>query len=141
MATPLKNILCIDDENDILEIAKFALETLGHFHLEICSNSKEALDRAAETKPDMILLDVIMPDKDGLSVYRELRQTPQLANVPVAFMTAKVQPSEVQNYLDMGAEGVISKPFDPLALPDAVQSLWRARQTKTQNKIMVGSSR
>ena len=133
MAADLKNILCIDDEQDILDIAKFALETLGHFRLEMCCGGKEALARAPAMHPDLILLDVMMPGMDGVTVFRELRQVPSLANVPVAFMTAKVQPSEVLNYLEMGVEGIIPKPFDPLALPEAVESLWKGHDEK-QNK-------
>ena len=135
MAAPLKNILCIDDENDILDIAKFALENLGHYKLETCCDGKEAVRRAPELAPDLILLDVIMPGMDGITVYTELRRVPKLANVPVVFMTAKVQPSEVLRYLEMGVEGIIPKPFDPLALPEAVESLWKTREEKKQKSM------
>jgi len=132
MTTPLKNILCIDDESDILEIAKFALENCGRFKIDMCQGGKEALLRMPELDPDLILLDIMMPGMDGIAVYKELRRLPKLANVPVVFMTAKVQPSEVLNYLDMGIEGVIPKPFDPMALPEAVESLWNTQQEKKQ---------
>jgi CheY-like chemotaxis protein len=137
----LKNILCIDDEMDILEIAKFALESDGRFKLEMCKGGNEAMKRAKGLAPDLILLDVMMPGIDGLAVYQELRRVPKFANVPVAFMTAKVQPAEVLRYLEMGVEGVIPKPFDPLALPDAVESLWATRKEHnrgTAHAAMVG---
>src|ERR1700733_12995374 len=116
---PLRSILCIDDEQDILDIAKFALETLGNYHLEMCCGGIEALCRAPLLNPDIILLDVMMPGMDGVAVYKALRQVPGLAHTPIAFMTARVQPSEVIDYLDMGVEGIIPKPFDPIALPSA----------------------
>ena len=130
MAEVLKKILCIDDEEDILEVAKFALENLGHFKFDMCRGGDDALKRASELNPDLILLDVMMPGMDGVTVYRALRQIPALAQVPIAFMTAKVQPSEVIDYLEMGVEGIIPKPFDPLALPEAVESLWKSWQEK-----------
>lgn len=125
--TPLQHILCIDDEVDILEIAKFALENIGKFTIESCCGGKEALARAPHLSPDMILLDVMMPDMDGIEVFRALREIQALADVPIVFMTAKVQPSEVLRYLEMGVCGVIPKPFDPMALPEAVESLWQSR--------------
>jgi two-component system, OmpR family, response regulator len=128
-----KNILCIDDETDILEIAKFALENNGRFKFDMCHGGKEALRRAPYLAPDLILLDVMMPGMDGMAVYRELRRMPKFANVPVAFMTARVQPAEVLRYLEMGVEGVIPKPFDPLALPDAVESLWATREERKRD--------
>jgi two-component system OmpR family response regulator len=135
MTAPLKNILCIDDEQDILDIAKFALETLGNYTMEMCHSGKDALCRASMLNPDMILLDVMMPGMDGVAVYKALRQVPGLESVPIVFMTARVQPSEVIDYLDMGVEGIIPKPFDPVALPDAVASLWESRQEKDGHEI------
>jgi CheY-like chemotaxis protein len=133
MASSLKNILCIDDDSDILEIAKFAFENLGRFQLDMCCGGREAIDRASSLNPDLILLDVMMPGMDGISVYKKLRQVPNLANVPVVFMTAKVQPSEVISYLEMGIEGIIPKPFDPLTLPQAVESLWESYNEKSRS--------
>src|ERR1700733_9613842 len=104
MTAQLKNILCIDDEQDILDIAKFALEFAGKYRLDICCGGKEALCRAPVLNPDLILLDVMMPGMDGVAVYKALREVPELEHVPIVFMTAKVQPSEVIEYLDMGVE-------------------------------------
>lgn len=129
----LHNILCIDNESDILEIVKFALETIGNFKLEMCASGKEALERAASSHPDMILLDVMMPGMDGITVFKELRRIPALANVPIVFMTAKVRPAEVLRYQNMGAQGVISKPFDSMALPRVVESLWENRPESGRN--------
>ncbi|MDX2028870.1 MAG: response regulator [Alphaproteobacteria bacterium] len=128
-AAALQNILYIDDEMDILEIAKFALEQLGNFKMETCCGGQEALTRAPSLNPDMILLDVMMPGMDGVEVFKALREMPELTHVPIVFMTARVQPMEVLNYLDMGVHGIIPKPFDPMTLPEAVQSLWQSRHS------------
>ncbi|WP_199221388.1 response regulator [Desulfonatronum sp. SC1] len=74
--------------------------------------------------PDLILLDVMMPDMDGPTTMRELRKIPDLANTPVVFLTAKVQPQEFSAYLALGAQGVIAKPFDPMKLADEVHAVW-----------------
>ncbi|MDP9128605.1 MAG: response regulator [Pseudomonadota bacterium] len=126
MTKPLNHILCVDDEEDILEVAKIALEAVGGFQVSICKGGKEALARAPELKPDMILLDVMMPGLDGPATYGQLKLNPSLKNVPVAFMTAKVQPKEVSSYIDIGAIGVIVKPFDPMRLADDIRALWNA---------------
>ncbi len=130
MHATLKNILCIDDEQDILDIAKFALENLGHFKLQTICGGKEALARAPLLRPDLVLIDVMMPGMDGIQVYATLRKIPAFATMPFAFMTAKVQPSEVLRYLEMGIEGIIPKPFDPMTLSGAVLSLWESRRKK-----------
>ena len=138
MAKPLRNILCIDDERDILDIAKFALETLGHYRLHICCGGKEAMRDAPSMRPDMILIDVMMPGMDGIEVFKALRQVPALTDVPIAFMTARVQPSEMLRYLEMGAEGIIPKPFDPMTLPGAVESLWEGRKKSQRRRADAG---
>jgi CheY-like chemotaxis protein len=74
----------------------------------------------------MILLDVMMPGMDGPSTLEALRERPALADTPVAFMTAKVQPAEVAHYKSLGARDVIAKPFDPMTLASQVQSIWKA---------------
>lgn len=115
-------VLYVEDEADIREVAEFALEDEG-FALVPCSSGQEALDKASTLTPDLILLDVMMPGIDGPSTLKKLRELPHLANTPVIFMTAKVQPSEVEQYTALGALGVISKPFDPMTLADEIRSL------------------
>ena len=82
------------------------------------------LDVFPEFAPQMVLLDVMMPGMDGPTTMASLRTLPGGAAMPVAFMTAKVQSHEVSRYRDMGAIGVISKPFDPMTLADQVRALW-----------------
>jgi two-component system OmpR family response regulator len=122
----LKNILYVEDDPDIQTIAQIALETVGGFTLHTCSSGREALDAAASKFiPDLILLDVMMPEMDGPTTLAGLRQLPQTVNTPVVFMTAKVQGSEIANYKVLGALGVIAKPFDPMQLAQQVNALWK----------------
>lgn len=124
--TPNK-ILYVEDEPDIRTIARIALETVGKFQVKMCSSGNEALAAVEEFAPDCILLDVMMPGMDGPSVLKALRQMPSCAHVPVIFMTAKVQSSEVAQYKAIGAIGVIPKPFDPMKLAQTVRELLEGR--------------
>lgn len=123
----LQRILLVEDEDDIRKIARMSLERIGNFEVEDCSSGTDALDRVAQFRPDLVLLDVMMPGLDGPSTLAELRKIPTLAEVPVVFMTAKVQPQEQKHYSDLGALGVIPKPFDPLLLPETLRKLWSAQ--------------
>ncbi len=124
MADELTRILYVEDEPDIQMVARLALEALGGFTVEICSSGDEALKRATGFQPQLFLLDVMMPGMDGPSTLRMLRTQPQFANTPVIFMTAKVQPNEIADYKALGAEDVISKPFDPMTLASRVKEIW-----------------
>jgi CheY-like chemotaxis protein len=125
MTAPLQHILCIDDEPDIIEIAGMCLETVGGFKVTLCTNSAEAVTLAKEAQPDLILLDVMMPVMDGPTTLKKIREDHSLDAIPVIFMTARVQPQEVKEYLGFGAIGVIEKPFDPMALSNQVLQLWK----------------
>jgi len=120
----LTRILYVEDEPDIQTVARLALEALGGFTVEICNSGDEALQRAPGFQPQLILLDVMMPVMDGPGTLKMLRALPQFARTPVIFMTAKVQPGEVANYLGLGAVDVIPKPFDPMTLSKQVEAIW-----------------
>ncbi len=124
MGAQLTRILMVEDELDIQVVARMALEKVGGMTVEVCGSGREAIERAAAFRPDLILLDVMMPEMDGPTTLRALRGSPELDAVPVVFMTAKVQPHERQQYLELGALGVIAKPFAPLELPGALHELW-----------------
>lgn len=126
-ARPLHKILYVEDDTDIQVVAKLALESIGGFTLAVCSSGQEAIARAEGFNPDLILLDVMMPDMDGPTTLKALRGLPGLGERPVVFMTAKVQPQEVLHYRSLGALDVIAKPFDPMALAGQVREIW-ARQ-------------
>lgn len=120
----LNKILYVEDEADIATIARIALEDIGGFTLKYCSSGAEALIAVADFQPDLILLDVMMPGMDGPATLQALRQLPALRDTPAIFMTAKVQPHEVAQYLALGALEVIPKPFDPMQLADNLRCCW-----------------
>ena len=127
MAKPsLERIMLVEDEPDIQAIAKVALEMVGGFKIEVCSSGAEALKKAPEFAPDLILLDVMMPVMDGPGTLVALRNLAETATTPVIFMTAKVHPSEVAEYKKLGALDVIAKPFDPMQLSSNVRTIWSA---------------
>ncbi|MBF0588338.1 MAG: response regulator [Magnetococcales bacterium] len=122
--TPLQRILYAEDETDIQEVASMALEAVGGYEMKICNNGQEAVEAAVAFNPDLIILDVMMPIMDGPTALEEIRKLEGFANIPAIFMTAKVQPQEVAEYIAMGAVEVIPKPFDPMNLPVTVQAIW-----------------
>lgn len=124
----LNKILYVEDEPDIQAVAKLALENIGGFTLKVCSSGQEAINCAEAFAPELILMDVMMPGMDGPSTLAQLRKMPSLSQVPVVFMTAKVQPSEVDELKSIGAIEVIPKPFDPMSLSEQIRSIWAANQ-------------
>ncbi len=121
----LKRILYVEDEPDIQAVAKLALEMVGGFTVEVCSSGQEALDKVAAFAPQLVLLDVMMPGMDGPATLAALRQIPGQSELPVIFMTAKVQPGEVAHFKQLGAVEVIPKPFDPMTLSDTIRTVWK----------------
>ncbi len=124
MAKALTRILYVEDEPDIRAVAQIALENLGGFTLHMCASGPEAIEQAPGFKPDLLLLDVMMPGMDGVSTLNELRKLTGLEQTPAMFMTAKVQPQEIEQLLREGAIDVIPKPFDPMTLSENIKSLW-----------------
>jgi CheY-like chemotaxis protein len=121
---PLKKILCVDDAEEILVLLKAVLDLAG-YTVATCADAAEALQAAPEFLPDLIFLDVNMPDMDGPDVLIKLREFPQLKATPVVFLTAQYQEHEVAGYFEMGVAGVFAKPFDPMRLPQQLDSLWK----------------
>ena len=115
-------ILLIDDQEDIRKIGKMSLETVGKFAVVTAASALDGLQAASADRPDLILMDMMMPGMDGLSALAELQRSPTLRDIPVVFMTAKVQRSEIAHYLSLGAAGVIPKPFDPMTLASQVRA-------------------
>ncbi|MDR9436397.1 MAG: response regulator [Thiohalophilus sp.] len=123
--TELRKILYVEDEADIQTIARLALQDVGGFELQICSNGNEALATAEHYTPDLLILDVMLPGMDGPTTLAELRKIPALAGTPALFMTAKVQPQELEQLRAQGAIEVITKPFDPMTLAETVRQIWQ----------------
>ena len=131
MTEQLKTILCIDDDEDILAITQMCLETVGGFRVTCFKHGINAVKKIESLKPDLILMDMMMPGVDGLSVLSSLKQTPTTAQIPVVFMTARVQANEIEQYYKQGADGVIPKPFDPMTLSQQLIKFWEAYHAKS----------
>ena len=123
----LKRILYAEDEEDIRAIAQIALEDIGGFTVNYCKTGIEILRAAEDFHPDLVLLDVMMPEMDGVTTLERLHQIPSLQQIPAIFMTAKIQPDEIAIYKSLGILGVITKPFDPMKLSSTIQSMWDLR--------------
>ncbi|ARV59705.1 two-component system response regulator [Nostocales cyanobacterium HT-58-2] len=113
-----KCILIIDDEEDIREVAQLTLETIGGWQVFTAESGLEGLQLAEAEKPDVILLDVMMPEMDGLTTFAKLQANPLTQNIPVILLTAKVQSTDQRRFAELGVTGMIAKPFDPMTLTD-----------------------
>jgi CheY-like chemotaxis protein len=119
-------ILLVDDEHDIRRIAFLSLTRLGGMDVVEASSGVEALAKAETERPDAILLDMMMPLMDGVATFAALRGQPATATIPVIFLTAKAMKAEVDRLKAMGAIAVLTKPFDPAALPEQVRAACRS---------------
>lgn len=124
----LRRILVVEDDADIQVIAQMVLEEVGGYEVQICESGAQALERVRSWTPDLLLLDVMLPVMDGPAILAAIRALPSLSRVPAIFMTAKVQPDEVQAYQDLDVLGVISKPFNPMQLTQRIEELWSTRR-------------
>ncbi|EKE87562.1 response regulator [Idiomarina xiamenensis] len=125
MMTALTRILYVEDEPDIREVASMALQALGGYQICCCESAQQALTKGPAFAPQLLLLDVMMPGMDGPQLLQQWRQLSGQARVPVIFMTAKVQPKEVEELKQLGALAVISKPFDPMQLAAQIETIWK----------------
>jgi CheY-like chemotaxis protein len=116
-------ILMIDDEDDIRLIARMSLSRIGGMEVIEATSGPDGVRQAATGQPDAILLDVMMPLMDGPTTLIALRENAATARIPVIFLTAKAMDSEIERLLAMGVTGVLTKPFDPLTLPDQVREV------------------
>ena len=122
-----ERILVVDDDPDILQFVRLNLELDG-FAVELAGGGREALEKAAEAPPDLMLLDVMMPEIDGLTVLRRLRSDPTTANIPVIVLTARSLAEDRVKGLDLGADDYITKPFDLEELIARVRTVLRRSQ-------------
>lgn len=119
----IKKVLIVDDDPNIRMLAQMSLEGMSDWTLELAESGYQALQKTAECNPDLILLDLMMPGLDGQTCFAMLQENPATRDIPVIFMTAKVQRTEVDRYLKLGVEGVITKPFDPMSLVDDIEMI------------------
>jgi two-component system, OmpR family, response regulator len=120
----LRSVLYVDDDPDICTVVEATLCAIGDLAVRSASSGEMAMDLACEEQPDLILMDVMMPGLDGPSTLKLMRDCAPLADIPVIFLTAKVMPTEVTEFLNLGAIGVIGKPFDPTRLCRDIRALW-----------------
>jgi len=121
----LKRILYVDDEPSVSQVAILVLQNIGGFDVLACTSGQEALDAVEDFQPELLLLDVMMPEMDGPATLEKLRALPVTANVPVVFMTGRSRPEDIASLKALGAVDVITKPFDPASLPDQVRLAWQ----------------
>ena len=124
MPQPLQKILFVEDEPDIRTVAELALSAVGGFTVETCDGGETALAKAPVFRPDLILLDVMMPGMDGPTTLANLRKMAGFETIPIIFITAKAMPSEIAHFKALGAADIIPKPFDPMTLADQVRAIW-----------------
>lgn len=115
-----KRILVIDDEDDIQEVVQLCLKTVGGWEVLTAGSGNEGLAKAEAEQPDAILLDVMMPDIDGIATFQKLQANTATRHIPVILLTAKVQAADQRRFAELGVVGTISKPFDPLNLTSQI---------------------
>ncbi len=118
----MARILVADDDVDIRELVEFKLSTMGHDIVAV-GDGAAAVEACREQKPDLAVLDVMMPGVSGLDAIREIRADPSLADLPVILLTARAQESDVETGFDSGADDYITKPFSPRELASRVEAL------------------
>jgi CheY-like chemotaxis protein len=116
-------LLVVDDEDDIREVAGLSLDLTEGWTILTANSGASGIAIAASSHPDAILLDVMMPDWDGPRTLRALQELNVTESIPVIFLTAKVQESDRQKFMQMGVRGIIAKPFDPLTLGQQIKNL------------------
>jgi CheY-like chemotaxis protein len=122
---PLLKICYVEDDDDIQRIARLSLERVGKMEVSIIGDPTVALDGILAFQPDLVLLDWMMPVMDGPTLFKRMRETAGLQDIPVVFITAKASQRELDELRAMGAAGVLSKPFSPKDLPEQLRAIWR----------------
>ncbi|ACC83383.1 response regulator [Nostoc punctiforme] len=118
-----RKILIVDDEEDVRAIAKLGLEMAAGWNVLTASSGQEALKVAATHKPDVILLDMMMPDMDGRATLQQLKANPATKKIPVILLTAKLQQSDRESFTDMDVAAIFAKPFRPLKLAEQINEV------------------
>jgi two-component system, OmpR family, response regulator len=121
---PLNKICYVEDDEDIQRIVRMSLERVGKMTVEIVTDPMVAIGVIQSFKPDLVMLDWMMPGMDGPTLFRKMKQDPQTSGLPVVFITAKAQQRDMDELMALGAVGTISKPFSPKDLPDQLRAIW-----------------
>jgi two-component system, OmpR family, response regulator len=125
-AQPLNRICYVEDDEDIQRIVRMSLERVGKMTVEVVSDPMVAIERMIAFKPDLVMLDWMMPGMDGPTLFQKMRETPETMNLPVVFITAKATQRELEELRTKGAAGTIVKPFSPKDLPGQLRAIWHA---------------
>lgn len=133
----ISSVLLIDDEDDIREIGEFALADVGGLRVAVASSGQEGLHLAMRERPDVILLDVMMPGLDGPGTLERLRSNEMTAQIPVIFLTARVRPADRERLMNLGALAVLAKPFDPETIAQEVRAILH----ETERPALSGAGR
>jgi CheY-like chemotaxis protein len=123
-ATPLNRICYVEDDEDIQRIVRMSLERIGKMTVDVVSDPMTAIERMASFKPELVMLDWMMPGMDGPALFRKMLETPAVRDLPVVFITAKASTREMDELKKLGAAGTISKPFSPKDLPEQLRAIW-----------------
>jgi CheY-like chemotaxis protein len=118
-----KRVLVVDDDRVIQQLLEVNLELEGYEVVATAADGREALEKIAALKPDLVILDIMMPKMDGLEVCRRLRADPELAKIPVILLSARAQDMDIREGLEIGASAYLTKPFDPVELLEVVGRL------------------
>jgi CheY-like chemotaxis protein len=123
-ARPLNRICYVEDDEDIQRIVRMSLERVGKMTVAVVGDPTLAIQTITEFRPDMVMLDWMMPVMDGPTLYRQMKMRPDLSALPVVFITAKASPRDLDELKALGCAGTISKPFSPKDLPDQLRAIW-----------------
>jgi two-component system, OmpR family, response regulator len=121
---PLQRICYVEDDEDIQRIVRVSLERVGKMTVEVVTDSMKAIDVITAFKPDLVMLDWMMPGMDGPALFRKMKTEPEVSALPVVFITAKATQRDTDELLSLGAAGVLSKPFSPKDLPEQLRTIW-----------------
>lgn len=122
----LSRICYVEDDEDIQRIVRMSLERIGKMTVEVVGDPMVAIERINAFKPDLVMLDWMMPGMDGPALYRKMLETPETKSLPVVFITAKASQRELDELRKLGAAGTLSKPFSPKDLPEQLRAIWNA---------------
>jgi len=123
-ATPLSRICYVEDDEDIQRIVRMTLERVGKMTVEVVGDPTLAIQAMATFRPDLVMLDWMMPKMDGPTLFRQMKLRPETSALPVVFITAKASQHDLDELIKLGAAGVISKPFSPRELPGQLRAIW-----------------
>jgi CheY-like chemotaxis protein len=122
---PLNRICYVEDDEDIQRIVRMSLERVGKMTVEVVGDPTMAIDAMTTFKPDLVMLDWMMPRMDGPALFRQMKLHPETRALPVVFITAKAAQRDLDELTAMGAAGTVSKPFSPKDLPDQLREIWK----------------